>query len=126
MAPEQTALVEEVIDAVFLVKTGRGLGRLGPQVCDHIVATEFERDKVIDLGGPARLGVRDAVRRKRLPIHLGGDSSTLVRRMLAHYGHVDRHHGPRSTCGIGKRPTDAAAALHRARRREEGLSGLSR
>jgi hypothetical protein len=50
--------VEVVLDLVLLTKARRGLGRLGPEVGDGIVAAQFERGEVIDLEGTARLWVK--------------------------------------------------------------------
>jgi hypothetical protein len=95
--------VEVVLDPVLLMKTRNGLGRLGPEVSDHVIAAEFERDEVIDFVGAARLGVRDAVLLERLSMNLGGDAPSLLRRLLAHDDHISGYHGPRSARGVRER-----------------------
>jgi hypothetical protein len=78
------------------------------------VATEFERDEMIDLEGAAELRVSEAVLGERLPMDFGRDSPTLLRRAPAHDGHVRRHDGPRGALRIGKRTVDGAGILLRA------------
>ena len=42
-------LVQESLHPILLVKPGPRFSRLGPQVLDGVVASELERDEVVDL-----------------------------------------------------------------------------